>query len=197
VSVRRRHRELARWDAETRIWATEQGRRLALDLYHGHNVAVRPYSVGILLWDGETVWGLIPARCCADTPLAVRPGPARRGDPQRQPRMTDWLITSRRVAGRLYPDTLGWWQWTSVVGVTADLTPGKEFVQIDLPLPASPVRWWGPGVAPLAVAAIRHLHGPAALLDHPGLAQLRQSAKPVRPAAEIEPMSVSFNDIGL
>jgi hypothetical protein len=33
--------------------------------------------------------------------------------------------------------------------------------------------WYGPGVAPLAVAAVFLLYGAAAMIDHPGLAPLR------------------------
>jgi hypothetical protein len=152
------------------------GRRLAIDLHRGHEVPIRPYTVGLVLWKSrhEQVWGQVPARCSADTPLIVRPSQRRRRDPPPQPRVTDWLITSHRIAGRFYPDALSWWEWTTIVGVQVDLMAGSEYVQLDLALPAHPVGWYGPGIAPLAVAAVYDLHGPAALLDHPGLSTLRR-----------------------
>ena len=33
--------------------------------------------------------------------------------------------------------------------------------------------WSGPGIAPMPVAAILHLYGPVAMIEHPGLAPLR------------------------
>jgi hypothetical protein len=178
MSIRKHKRELARWETATRQWAADAGRRLAIDLHRGHEVPIQPYTVGVVLWTSrnEHVWGQVPARCSADTPITVRAGQPRRGDPPPQPRITDWLITSHRIAGRLYPDTLRWWEWTTIVGLQVDLTAGFEYVQLDLPLPAHPVRWYGPGVAPLAVAAVYHLYGPTAVLDHPGLAQLRNAS---------------------
>jgi hypothetical protein len=174
VSVRRRQRELARWEAETRTWATAAGRALVLDLSRNTDAPVQPYSIGLVLWKDEKVWAQVPARCSADTPLAVRPGPPRRGNPAPQPRISDWLVTNHRVAGRLYPDALTWWTWSSVVGVKVDLTPGAEYVQIDLASHGS-IAWTGAGVAPLAVAAVFHLHGAVALIEHPGLTVLRAS----------------------
>lgn len=175
MSIRKQKRELARWETATRQWATDAGRRLAIDLHRGHPVRVRPYTVGLVLWESrnEQLWGQVPARCSEDIPLAGASCPPGRRDAASQPRITDWLITSHRIAGRLHPDALRWWKWASVVGVQTDLTPGGEYVQLDLPLPSEPVRWYGPGVAPLAVAAVFQLHGAGALLDHPGLAALR------------------------
>jgi hypothetical protein len=201
MSIRKKKRELARWEKATRQWATDAGRHLAIDLHRGHKVPIRPYTVGLVLWKSrhEQVWCQVPARCSEDTPLAVRSGPPRRGDPAPQPRITDWLITSHRIAGRLYPDTLRWWEWATVVGVQVDLIPGDEYVQLDLPLPAPPVRWSGPGVALLAVVAIHHLYGSAALLDHPGLTVLRPPPvqATVTARAELEPPGPCLRDLGL
>jgi hypothetical protein len=174
VSARRRQRELDRWEAETRTWAMLTGRVLALALSRNTDVPVQPYSIGLVLWEGEKVWAQVPARCSADAPLAVRPGPPRRWGPAPQPRISDWLVTNHRVAGRLYPDALTWWEWCSVVGVKVDLTPRAEYLQIDLASNGS-IAWTGAGVAPLAVAAVFQLHGAAALIDHPGLTLLRAS----------------------
>jgi hypothetical protein len=107
-----------------------------------------------------------------------------------------WLVTSQRVAGRLRPDILRWWEWDQVIGVQVDLTPGRERVCLDID-GAKPVYFDGPGVAPLAVAAVYLLHGPWAVIEHPGLAPLRSDAisapagrkkrkAVVVPAAELE-----------
>ena len=203
MSIRKQKRELTRWETATRQWATQDGRRLALDLHRGHEVPLRPYTVGLVLWESrhEQVWGQVPARCSEDTPLAVFAGHPRRGDPAPQPCITDWLITSHRIAGRFYPDTLRWWQWANIVGVKVDLAPGNEFAQLDLPLPSHAVRWYGPGVAPLAVAAVFHLHGPAALLDHPGLVALRvphpeEGRRPAGLLAELKTGAQTIRDLG-
>jgi hypothetical protein len=202
MSIRQQKRELARWETATRQWAADSGRRLAIDLHHGHELLIQPYTVGVVLWTSrnEHVWGQVPARCSEDTPLTVRRGQPRRGDPPPQPRITDWLVTSQRIVGRLYPDTLCWWEWSTIVGVQVDLTAGAEYVQLDPPLPNRPVRWYGPGVAPLAVAAIFHLHGSTAVVEHPGLAAIRQqpAARAVQtPIAELEPPVPAVRDIGL
>ena len=62
------------------------------------------------------------------------------------------------------------------MGCQVDLTPGREVVSLDFPGLPGPVHWRGPGVAPLAVAAVVQLHGARAALEHPGLAVLRQAA---------------------
>jgi hypothetical protein len=197
VNIRRWQRELARWEADTRSWATAAGRALVLNLCQNTDVALHPYSIGLVLREGEKVWAQLPARCSADTPLAVRPASRRRANPASQPRISDWLVTNHRVAGRLYPDALTWWEWPSAVGVKVDLTPGAEYVQIDLASHGS-IAWTGAGVAPLAVAAVFHLHGAAALIDHPGLTFLRASTprtavrgKLVGIAGELEPAQPS------
>jgi hypothetical protein len=80
-----------------------------------------------------------------------------------------------RVAGRLRPDILRWWEWDQVIGVQVDLTPGREQVCLDID-GARPVCFDGLGVAPLAVAAVYLLYGPVAVIEHPGLAPLRSDA---------------------
>ena len=73
MSARRRQRELDRWESETRTWATAAGRALVLELGRNTDIPVQPYSIGLVLWENEKVWAQVPARCSADTPLAVRP----------------------------------------------------------------------------------------------------------------------------
>jgi hypothetical protein len=185
VSSRRRRREAARWEASTRDWARTAGCALAIDLYYDAEIGLRPYDLGLVLWPQEKTWAQIPARCSTDTPLAIRTGPPRRGEHPPQTRITNWLITNYRIAGRLYPDSLTWWEWAGIVGMKIDLSPGNEHVRIDVAQYSLPVVWSGPGVAPLAVAATYHLYGPAALIDHPGLAPLRSPFEPQPPEAVI------------
>jgi hypothetical protein len=167
MSIRKQKRELARWEAATRQWATVAGRSLALDLHDHRQVAVRQYTVGLVLQEGEQPWVEVPVTCSADAPLRV-------GDGRSLLQTGPWLVTSLRVAGRLHPDILRWWTWDQVIGVQVNLTHGRERVCIDI-AGAEPVYFTGPGVAPLAVAAIYRLHGPLAVIEHPGLAPLRSS----------------------
>jgi hypothetical protein len=60
-----------------------------------------------------------------------------------------------------------------LIGVRVDLTPGREWLQFDV-AGLEPVVLRGPGIAPLAVVAVWTVYGPKAMLDHPGLAVLRQ-----------------------
>ena len=41
-----------------------------------------------------------------------------------------------------------------------------------------PTLFYGPGVAPLAVALVWKVHGAVALIEHPGLAAFRVQTKP-------------------
>ena len=151
-----------RRDARIREQATAVARQLAVALSSGTAVGPTPYSVGLVLEPDEQVWAQVPARCSADAP-------AKPGDEKGPRRETDWLITNQRIAGRFYQETLRWYTWAGCVGCQVDLTPGREFVSLDFPGLPGPVHWRGPGVAPLAVAAVVQLHGAHAALEHPGL----------------------------
>lgn len=177
-TARKQRKEVARWEVSTRAWATGRGRDLALELYQQSHVAVTPYSVGLVLEQGEKPWVQVPACCSLDALVAVSPGPPKRGDPHVQPPVGDWLVTNHRIAGRCNGSLLRWWRWGEIVGCRVDLTLGRETVQIDLN-GKPPILWTGPGVGPLAVAAVYHLYGPAAMLDHPGLAALRKASAPI------------------
>lgn len=165
LSERRARRRQAAWEARTRTWALATGRSLALELHHDHPLPVRPYTVGLVLWDDEQPWVEVPVTCSADTPIQIR-------DSRTLLQPTPWLITSQRLAGRLHPDILRWWTWEQMIGVQIDLRPGQERVCLDID-GSKPVYFCGPAVAPLAVAAVYRLHGPMALVEHPGLAPLR------------------------
>ena len=58
------------------------------------------------------------------------------------------------------------------MGARVDLTPGREVVSLDIESEPTLI-WTGPAVAPLAVAAVFHLYGALAVIDHPGLAVVR------------------------
>lgn len=157
---------LARWEHDTRQWAIDTGRDLALDLYYDRDRAARPYGVGVVLDPGEKAWAEVPVRFNLDWAPLVKPGE------QALPAVRSWLVTSGRVVGRLADDRLHGYRWEKAVGVRVDLLPSREAVIIDIEGERTLV-WSGPGVAPLAVAAIFHLFGPIAMIEHPGLAPLR------------------------
>ena len=166
MSKRADGKAVARWEHDTRQWTIDTGRDLALDLYYDLDRAPRPYGVGVVLDPAEKVWAEVPVRFNLDwTPLA-KPGE------QAQPAIRPWLVTSGRVVGRLADDRLHGYRWEKAVGVRVDLTTGREAVIVDIENEPT-LMWSGPGIAPMAVAAIFHLYGPAAMIDHPGLAPLR------------------------
>ena len=81
-------------------------------------------------------------------------------------------MTSARLVGRLADDRLHGYRWEKAVGARVDLTPGREVVSLDIDSEPTLI-WTGPAVAPMAVAAVFHLYGPLAMIEHPGLATLR------------------------
>jgi hypothetical protein len=176
-------RELVQWERSTREWALEAARHLAMCLYNGTPPHVRPYTVGLVLQEGEQVWLETPLRCNLDRPAWNGP-PAAAPPPPIRP----WLITTLGVVGRL-DDGVGGprlhaWYWDKCVGCQMDLTPGGEYVTLEPERSTFLTAWSGPGVAPLAVAAVFYLFGAQALLDHPGLAVLRtDSPSPPPPTA--------------
>lgn len=184
TSTRKLRRAAGRWEDGTRAWATDAGRALAVDLYHGRDTLTRPYQVGVVLDAGEQVWGELPACCSIDPPLYPPPGAARPGDPLPQPPISTWLLTNGRVVGRVR-DHLRGWRWENMVGCRVDLTPGAEVVAIDVENGKPPVTWTGPGVAPLAVAAVFRLYGARAMVEHPGLAVLRTAEVAGQPPPDV------------
>lgn len=91
------------------------------------------------------------------------------------------LVTSTRIVGRLGDDRLHGYRWDKTVGARIDLTPSRETVILDVDGEPT-LAWTGPGVAPMAVAAVFHLYGARAMIDHPGLVALRDSVDPARPS---------------
>jgi len=157
----------ARWNEYTRQQATATGRNLAMCLYHRRETAVRPYGVGLVLGASEKVWAEVPVQFNLDFVPADRPHV-----PVPPPAVRPWLVTSERLVGRLCDDCLHGYRWDTVVGVRVDLVPGREAVILDVEGEPALI-WSGPGVAPMAVAAVFHLYGPVAMIEHPGLIPLR------------------------
>jgi hypothetical protein len=166
MSKRKDAKALVQWEHDIRQWATDTGRDLALDLYHDRDRAARPYAVGVVLDPGEKVWAEVPVRVNLDWTPAVKPGE------QAPPAVRPWLVTSGRVVGRLADDRLHGYRWDKAIGVRVDLATGREAVSLDIEGEPTLI-WSGPGVAPMAIAAIFHLYGPVAMIDHPGLTLLR------------------------
>ncbi len=166
MSKRKDAKALARWEHDTRQWAIDTGRDLALDLYHDRDRAARPYGVGVVLDPGEKVWAEVPVRFNLDWTPPAKPGE------QAVPAVRPWLVTSGRLVGRLADGRLHGYRWEHAVGVRVDLTAGREIVGLDIEGQPT-LTWSGPGIAPMAVAAIFHLYGVAAMIEHPGLAPLR------------------------
>jgi len=183
TSTRKLRRAATRWEDQTRAWAIGAGRALAVDLYHGRAIQTRPYQVRVVLDAGEQVWGELPACCSMDSPAFPPPGVTRPGDAPPQPPISTWLLTTGRVVGRVR-DQLRGWRWEKMVGCRVDLTPGAEIVAIDVENGKPPVIWTGPGVAPLAVAAVFRLYGARAMIEHPGLAIVRAAEAASQPPQE-------------
>jgi hypothetical protein len=144
-------------------------------------------AAGVVLQQGEDAWLQISGR------LAVRASqPAWMVYPQlswlgRRPRnvaretpaerwqdygQIDWLVTSQRVVGRLpaRSEIFSVW-WSGLVGVDIDLKRDRIVLNA--------VNGWtgmlgGPGLAPIAVAAVAMCHGLEALRVHPALEKVRQ-----------------------
>jgi hypothetical protein len=166
MSKRKDAQALARWEDEARHWATHTARELALDLYYNRQTAIQPYGVGVVLDPDEKVWAEVPVRFNLDRATLVNP----REPPQ--PAVRSWLVTSGRVIGRLADDRLHGYRWEQAAGVRVDLTAGREVISLDIDYEPTLI-WTGPAVAPMAVAAVFHLHSPLGVIQHPGLAPLR------------------------
>lgn len=169
MTARRTRRELARWDSQIRLWATDAARYLALAIYLDSPQVVTPYHVGVVLEPGERPWIEVPARLVNEVPAGIEPQATW------EPPIRPWLITGNRIVGRLADERPYGWRWQHLIGCRVDLRTGREIVSLDA-ADGTPLTWAGPGVAPLAVAAIYMLYGPAALLDHPAIAPLRMAA---------------------
>lgn len=168
MTNRKRRKALARWEKDIRQWAHETARNLVLSIVSGQPAAATPYGIGVVLDRGEQVWAECPIRFLQENLSAEVSG---------VPLVRPWLVTSDRIVGRLGDDHLYGWRWEHVRGCRVDLSAPTEFVAVDLD-DGCRLDWIGPGIAPLAIAAVYQLHGSRALIDHPGLEPLRVPASP-------------------
>lgn len=168
MTGRKQRRALARWEADTRLWAHDTAKDLVMAMVTGQPTPATPYRTGVVLNPGESVWAECPVRFLQERPVGTQAGP------DWLPPIRPWLVTSERVVGRLGDDRLYSWRWGQVVGCRVELGLPVETVALDLQ-DGSGVGWIGPGTAPLGVAAVWRLHGPEALVLHAGLTPLRQA----------------------
>jgi hypothetical protein len=184
VTKRKDRKALARWEDETREWAHQSARNLVLSIVGNRPTPATHYGIGVVLDPGERVWVECPIRFLQESlPL----------DSPTMPPVRPWLVTSDRIVGRLGDDRLYGWRWENMRGCRVDLSTSAEFVTLDLDY-GNRRDWTGPGVAPLAVAAVYRLQGGDALLDHPGLSALRTRSRftpHTKPPAAISPASAS------
>jgi len=192
---RRHHRP---GDAKRRRVAREQARDLVGTLAAGGHDPVVHLAAGVVLGPGEVAWQRSMARLSVWSTESSWVTRSRVSWLGRRVHSTsreavvsgwrdhggiDWLITSARIAGRVPAsgELISIW-WAGLSGVQVDLDEGV--IGLDA------ANGWraqitGPGVAPIAVAAVAACHGPASLVDHPGLACLR--SRPGVPEASREP----------
>jgi hypothetical protein len=183
---RRRHRL---GDRGRRGAAHTQARQLVLALAFGTQDPVAHLAAGVVLEEGEIAFQQSRARLETWSTASVLVTDSRGSwwsrrvkstarqvtvDSWRDHREFTWLLTSARAVGRSAKsgELVSIW-WASLEG--ADVDVREELVILDA------TNGWrgrlsGPGIAPIAVAAVAACYGPTALLAHPGLACLRQPA---------------------
>ncbi len=140
MTRRTQRKAMERWEADTRRWAFETARDLALSVYRGDPLPARPYALGVVLGPQETAWVECPAL------LNVGFAPRTTGTPG-QSYCSPWPVTSERIIGRLADDRLDGYRWDSVVGCRLQLAEVSSWLCLELdgdPL----LTWSGPGVAP-------------------------------------------------
>jgi hypothetical protein len=155
-----------RWKEDTRRWAVDTARDLAIALYRGDALPGQPYRIGVVLGLQESPWVECPAQFHIET------SPSSTGVPGSTP-YWPWLVTSERIVGRLGDNRLYGYRWDNVFGCRVNLIEERISLDID---GQPPMTWTGPAIAPIAVAAVYRLHGTRGLLEHPGLISLRVSA---------------------
>jgi hypothetical protein len=163
MSKRKQRKALAQWENGTRQWAHQAARDLVLSLVSGHPMPATPYRIGVVLSPGEHVWVECPVGFLQEKVPSVG---------LIMPPVRPWLVTSDRIVGRLGDDHLYGWPWEDMRGCRVGTSLSAEFVALDR-YDGSRLDWSGPGIAPLAVAAVYKLHGREALLRHPGLGAVR------------------------
>ena len=200
-SLRRRPRRVHRLGDPRRRRAAElEARALVTRLATNDPGQGLDLAAGVVLRAGEIAWLRAPARLSVWVSEAIWVTSSRsswlgrRAESVGAPRVragwrdegsVEWIVTSARLVGRL-PRTgeLLSVPWVSVTGLEVDLVGGQLRLQT--------TNGWrcvlsGPGVAPIAVAGVAACHGVAALIDHPGLAGLREPALSRDPASTRRP----------
>jgi hypothetical protein len=172
-------RRYRKWERHTREQAWDDARQLALDLYHRRPSLLTPYGIGVALEPSELIYRQVQARYStlgATPDLIDERSRLRSGSPLwRDWEWCDTLITSHRLVTRLANDSgrlISNW-WTAIGGVQVDLE--HQTVTMDDRTSEWRGAYAGPATPIIAVAAIERIHGPEALIDHPGLASLRSA----------------------
>jgi len=179
--------------------AREQGRDLVGTLVAGGHDPVVHLAAGVVLGPGEVAWQRSMARLSVWSTEAgwvtqsrvswlgrrAHSASCEAVSRWRDHGRIDWLITSARLVGRAPTsgDVISIW-WAGLSGIQVNLD--AEVIRLDA------ANGWrakitGPGVAPVAVAAVAACHGPAALADHPALASLGDRARVSGPGRGPEP----------
>jgi hypothetical protein len=201
----RRHHRVG--DRRRRQDASEEARAFVAMLAVGGRDLLAHLHTGVILQAGETPWAHAQARLATwETQAAqvaasrVRWGGRRVDSTGREVAAggwqdhgeLDWLITSLRLVGRTQAngELISIW-WSGLAGAQVNLA--GDAVHLD------GSNGWrgaitGPGVAPIAVAAVAACHGQEALPVHPGLALLRRPATQTETSRSPEPPALRPGD---
>lgn len=169
MSTRRHRKAMERWEDATRAWGERAARDLVLAICTGARPIAHHYQLGVVLQTYEQPWLEFPATFPDEIPPGLR---------NCEPPVRPWLVTSNRIVGRIGDDRLYSAPWDDVAGCVINLEPPGEGVALDLASGGRPI-WIGPGVTPLAVAAVARLYGVDALLDHPEIVRLHERSREV------------------
>lgn len=194
-------------DRRRRRDAAEEARAVVAMLSAGGYDPVAHLDVGVVLKPGEAAWAQAQARLATWETQAVQVAASRVRWGGRRVDSTarkvvasgwqdhgdiDWLITSLRLVGRTRPDgeLISIW-WSGLAGAQVDLA--GDAVHLD------GSNGWrghltGPGVAPIAVAAVAACHGAGSLAVHPGLGRLRRPAAQTETSRASEPLALGPGD---
>ena len=142
MSRRRDRKAMACWEGDTRRWAIDTARDLAVAVYRADPLPAWPYRIGIVLGPQETAWVECPARFNLDTAPSST---AAAGSAPYRP----WLVSSERIVGRLGDDQLHGYRWDRVFGCRLDLTEVGDWLTLDVD-GEPPLTWRGAGIAPIA-----------------------------------------------
>jgi hypothetical protein len=173
--TRKQRRTMQRWEVETRASAKSEAQYLTQALGSRACLPRLANFNGVLLAKGEELWAEGWVRY------------AQSGDAQYRA----WTVTNHRLLGQLTNGKLVGPGWGDVIAVRVNLVAGSECLNVDTSNLLFTLT--GPGVAPLAVAAICATQGRASLATHPDLAPLRWApvtnklSRRVHPVAALGP----------